>query len=66
MVYKNNIDPVQMRYWPGTKAILTQYKIDTDPVQERYWPGTKAILTRYKRDTVWYRFWYRYITCLYR
>ena len=43
MVYKNNIDPVQKRYWPSTKAILTQYKSDTDPVQKRYWPGTKAI-----------------------
>ena len=43
MVYKTNIDPVQKRYWPGTKAILTQYKSDTDPVQKRYWPGTKAI-----------------------
>ena len=43
MVYKNNIDPVQKRYWPGTKAILTQYKNDTDQVQKRYWPGTKAI-----------------------
>ena len=43
MVYKNNIDPVQKRYWPGTKAILTWYKSDTDPVQKRYWPGAKAI-----------------------
>ena len=43
MVYKNNIDPVQKRFWPGTKAILTQYKSDADPVQKRYWPGTKAI-----------------------
>ena len=51
MVYKNNIDPVQKRYWPGTKAILTQCKSD-DLVQERYWPGTKAILTQYKSDTV--------------
>ena len=66
MVYKNNIDPVQKRYWPGTKVILTQYKSDTDPVQERYWPDTKAILTRHKSDTVWYRFWYLYTMCLYR
>ena len=43
MVYKNNIDPVQKRYWPSTKAILTQYKSDTGPVQKQYWPGTKAI-----------------------
>ena len=43
MVHKNNIEPVQKRYWPGTKAILTQYKNDSDPVQKRYWPGTKAI-----------------------
>ena len=43
MVYKNNIDPVQKQYWPGTKAILTQYKSDTDSVQKRYWPDTKAI-----------------------
>ena len=43
MVYKNNIDPVQKRYWPSTKAILTQYKSDTGPVQNQYWPGTKAI-----------------------
>ena len=43
MVYKNSIDPVQKRYWPSTKAILTQYKSDTGPVQKQYWPGTKAI-----------------------
>ena len=43
MVYKNNIDPVQKRYWSSTKAILTQYKSDTGPVQKQYWPGTKAI-----------------------
>ena len=34
---------MQKRYWPGTKAIMTQCKSDTDPVQKRYWPGTKAI-----------------------
>ena len=43
MVYENNIDPVHKRYWPGTKAKLTQYKSDIDPVQKRYWRGTKAI-----------------------
>ena len=43
MVYKNSIDPVQKRYWPSTKAILTQYKSDKGPVQKQYWPGTKAI-----------------------
>ena len=43
MEYKNNIDPVQKRYWPSTKAILTQYKSDTDPAQKWYWTGTKAI-----------------------
>ena len=65
-ISKQHCYGIQKQHWPSTKAILTQHKSDTDPVQKRFRPGTIAILSRYKSDTVWYRFWYRFTTCLYR